>query len=332
VEKVAYHISDACDERTWDSFVRNHPRGHVFQLPDFYHAHALGPQTSAIARFAFFHSTLVGVMVGVVIRSSFGFLSARTIVRGGPLLAKGHEAVLALLLRSFNEKARTVSLVTQIRPLFPFPDTCAASLVSAGFSFESHLNFLNDLSSGELVMWQTVHRHRRRNIRKARHHLTVTRADGSALSSAYSILRHNYRRYRMPLLPINVFRRLYNSLSLKDEFLIFVVKKGEKTIGTLFALGLNRSLYCWYACSLQDSYKYYPNDLIHWEVMRWGTQNGYSQFDFGGAGSPQVPYGVRDFKRQYGGQERNVGRWTCIHHPLLYSVARRGFALLRNWI
>lgn len=143
------------------------------------------------------------------------------------------------------------------------------------------------------------------------------------LSSAYSILRHNYRRYRMPLLPINVFRRLYNSLSLKDEFLIFVVKKGEKTIGTLFALGLNRSLYCWYACSLAGFLQILPERPDSLGSDEVGNAKRLFPVRLRGAGSPQVPYGVRDFKRQYGGQEWNVGRWTCIHHPLLYSVARR---------
>ncbi|MBP5307252.1 MAG: GNAT family N-acetyltransferase [Paludibacteraceae bacterium] len=330
MDKVSYHIAWSCDQRLWDDFVRRHPHGQVFQLPDFYYAHLHAPRSSAIACFVFHGSDLVGLMVGVVIRSFLPFFSARTVVRGGPLLLTGHRQAMTLLLHSFNRKARSVSLFTQIRPLVPPSESERNALSSAGFVFEPHLNFLNDLRGGIDAVWQSVHRHRRRNIRKATRGLTVRKKGPEALREAYGILRHNYRRYRMPLLPFEVFERLQNSLSFKEDFLIFVVYKGEKPVGTLLAIGLNQTLYCWYACSLPGFYKFYPNDLLHWEVMRWAARNGYDWFDFGGAGSPSVPYGVREFKRQYGGSECNVGRWTHVYHPVCNAMARKAFDLLQR--
>jgi lipid II:glycine glycyltransferase (peptidoglycan interpeptide bridge formation enzyme) len=47
-----------------------------------------------------------------------------------------------------------------------------------------------------------------------------------------------------------------------------------------------------------------------------------------GAGKPDIPYGVRDFKMAFGGQLVEHGRFLCIHKPLLYWIGR----LAVKWI
>ena len=71
----------------------------------------------------------------------------------------------------------------------------------------------------------------------------------------------------------------------------------------------------------------YPNDLIPWEVFLWGKENGYKLLDFGGAGKPDIPYGVREYKRKFGGELVNYGRFTHIHKPILMA-----FGIFVLWI
>ena len=44
--------------------------------------------------------------------------------------------------------------------------------------------------------------------------------------------------------------------------------------------------------------------------------------DFGGAGKPDEPYGVRTFKAKYGGELVNYGRYVCVHSRGRLAISR----------
>ena len=49
-----------------------------------------------------------------------------------------------------------------------------------------------------------------------------------------------------------------------------------------------------------------------------------------GAGEPGVPYGVRDFKSEFGGKLVEHGRFLCVKKPLLYKIGVLGVKLLKK--
>jgi lipid II:glycine glycyltransferase (peptidoglycan interpeptide bridge formation enzyme) len=65
------------------------------------------------------------------------------------------------------------------------------------------------------------------------------------------------------------------------------------------------------------------------EVFLWGHERGFTRFDFGGAGKPNVPYGVRDYKLKFGGELVNTGRMIRIHRPFNYAFATKAYRLLQ---
>jgi lipid II:glycine glycyltransferase (peptidoglycan interpeptide bridge formation enzyme) len=69
-----------------------------------------------------------------------------------------------------------------------------------------------------------------------------------------------------------------------------------------------------------------------WQVFLWGKKEGYRMFDFGGAGKPDVAYGVRDYKKKFGGQVVNYGRFEKIHRPFLYRTVKAGFNVYQRII
>ena len=89
------------------------------------------------------------------------------------------------------------------------------------------------------------------------------------------------------------------------------------------------TIYDFYAGSKVKFYNKYPNDLIPWEVFKWGKENNYKVFDFGGAGKPGVPYGVRDYKLKFGGELVNFGRFEKVNKPLLMKLGKTGLNLYR---
>ena len=49
-----------------------------------------------------------------------------------------------------------------------------------------------------------------------------------------------------------------------------------------------------------------------------------------GAGEPDKPYGVREFKARFGGKEVEYGRFLFIAHPWLYWFGNVGVKLLKK--
>ena len=72
--------------------------------------------------------------------------------------------------------------------------------------------------------------------------------------------------------------------------------------------------------------------MLTWGILEWGAKNGYSLYDFGGAGKPDEKYGVRDFKAKFGGELVNFGRNICVHSPRLLKISKLGYQLLRRFL
>ena len=60
------------------------------------------------------------------------------------------------------------------------------------------------------------------------------------------------------------------------------------------------------------------------------SQEAFEVFDFGGAGQPNVPYGVRDHKMKFGGDLVNLGRFEIVHNRFLYELANFGFKMKKK--
>ena len=83
-------------------------------------------------------------------------------------------------------------------------------------------------------------------------------------------------------------------------------------IGVRLELCYKGLIYDWYAGSDDQFKNRYPNDFLPFHILFWGKENGFDKFDFGGAGKPDKPYGVREHKLKFGGELVNFGRYEKI--------------------
>lgn len=61
------------------------------------------------------------------------------------------------------------------------------------------------------------------------------------------------------------------------------------------------TVYEWFECGLNADYKeQYPSVMATWAGMQYANGHGCARYDMMGAGVPGVPYGVRDFKSEFG--------------------------------
>ena len=89
-------------------------------------------------------------------------------------------------------------------------------------------------------------------------------------------------------------------------------------------------MYDWYVGTDPNYNKYYPNDFLPYKIMDWGINHDYKLFDFGGAGTPDISYGVRDFKVKFGGELVNLCRFKRINNKVLWYFSNFGFRLFRK--
>lgn len=249
-----------------------------------------------------------------------GWLTKRSIVVGGPLLSGVNAKEF---LPSYDKYIKDICIYSRISNVFDMSKELEG-IESLGYEFQKHLNFLVDLTQDENVLWERMHNTRRRQIKRAyRRGLTVKVHDAAEnFAEYYDILKANYDRNNLPIHDYSYFERAYNILAAKKYIKFFSAYSGDKLVAHRMVLLYKDRIYDWFAGSLEEASSLYPNDVLVWEVLKWGNNNNYKLFDFGGAGDPDKEYGVRDFKRKFGGDEVCFGNYMKIHQPNKYRLLK----------
>jgi predicted N-acyltransferase len=275
-----------------------------------------------------------GVLSGVIVRDGSGLkrrVSARAVVFGGPLVAGGadHEKTATALLAELDKLAGRKAIFVQFRNLYDMSQLAGAFLKSH-YRFEEHLDIHIDLGRTEEALWKEISRRKRTYINNAaRDGITVKKLNNDdPLQEIHSILAEVYHRIRLPLPGLSFFEAARKNLSPAGMYHEFGVMHENRILAVMFLLSYKSTVYNWYAGSRRDFSSYHPNEILHWDIIRWGRQNGFTLFDMGGAGKPGKPYGVRNFKEKFGGATVNYGRFEKVYNPLMMKMAITGF---RAW-
>ena len=92
-----------------------------------------------------------------------------------------------------------------------------------------------------------------------------------------------------------------------------------------------KCVYEWYECGLNAVYKeQYPSVMATWAGMTMAHESCCARYDMMGAGEPRVPYGVRDFKAEFGGELVEHGRFLCVSKPIQYKIGVMGVKTLKK--
>ncbi len=295
----------------WWKYTDNNPLASVFHTPYMNDAFRGVPK---LIPFAYFvvdtNDKIVGMMNGFIQRFVPllpGFVSKRSVLMHSPLF--DNESVLDYMLHEYRKRVSNHVLFTELRANYDMAEYNSV-LAKHGFRYEDHLNILVDLSQSEDTLWLQVHSKRRNEIRKAlKCGVRVEQIGIDHLEEAFSVLKEVYDRAKLPLFDIQYFKNCLDSSTHNCRLVIYCAFYDDVVIGTMFTLQYKRVVYDFFAGSFVAYYHLNPNDLIPWEVFIDSKKNGYHQFDFGGAGKPNIPYGVRDYKKKFGGTLVNHGRY-----------------------
>jgi len=328
--KVLTNIDD--NFRTqWENFVLEHPNGNFFQSPAAYEFFKNVDGYEPLLITAAKENEIKGILSAVIIKEAGlkGFFSRRCIVWGGPLAQKNDTEINLLLLNKLIEYNSDRIIYSEFRPVSyynVFEIAAPCFLIN-----EKRYNVLIDLTKSEEQLFKDLHSTRRRQVQRGyRRGIVVDNyfeVNENILKECYLILANVYKKIKLPYPTLLFFIKANNVFN--EIFHVFVAKFNDKVVGFRFVLVYKDLIYDWYAASNKDHYDKYPNDILTWEVIKWGHENGYNTFDFGGAGKIDEKYGVRDFKIKFGGKLISTNRYKILHRPIQYQIGKLGLKILK---
>ena len=319
----------------WDEFVLKHPKGSVFhsspmvRVFDSAKGHTVLP-LAAVTASGEIQALLVAVRVQTL-PSPMGRLSSRSIFYAEPLCYDNPASVLALqqLLDVHVASVRRTVLYCEIRPLFASGPEREA-IESCSYEYLEHLNYLVDVTKSLRELWASLHRTARQAISQCqRKGLAVREVEAErAVDQLYPLLQQSFDHSGIPLADKSLFEAAARKLHPHGLVKFFAAYEGPTPVAMDVLLTFKDRVYFWYA-GVNRSTSGSPCSLLRWHEIQWAHENGYAVCDMGGAGWPGIPYGVRNFKRKFGGQLVQYGRFRKVNAPWTLALAERAYQLRR---
>jgi serine/alanine adding enzyme len=262
------------------------------------------------------------------------FLTTRTVVFGSVLTIPGVDGDLALqlLLQEYIYRSAKRSLFTELRNVSDLEEK-QPLLLKLGFSYEKHLNYLINLKTSPDQIFQEIGARTRKNIRRGLNKgdvLIREATEPEQLSACYDLLRQTYQLARVPLADRSLFTSAFELLYPQKMIRFTLAYVGDVPVAVSIDLLYKDVIYGWYGGMDRSYSRYVPNEILMWSLLKWGSENGFSTYDFGGAGNPDEEYGVRNFKAKFGGKLVCYGRNTYVNVPPILWASKQGYQILRH--
>lgn len=344
------------DKQDWRLLAETSPLSTWFQTDEAYRFYQSVSDMCAFVYGVMEEDKLVGVIVGYTTQEKCKlkqYFTARAIVVGGPLLAEDiSDEALAALLKAVKEcqvesvkckgteNGKADALSSRLITLSPLRLTpiyietrnlhdysrWRTVFEANGFAYQPHLNIQVTCNA-----MHTMSEQRQRQVKKAiKNGAEICEATSEQeIRDWYQILRQLYRqKVRTPLWSEAFFLQFYRNGVGK----YLLVKYEGKVIGGMMCpIFAGKAIYEWYVCGLDEVYReQYPSVMATYAAIEYAKQNDIPMFDFMGAGVPDQPYGVRDFKMEFGGEVVGYGRYLCVRKSMLYWIGKWGVKILKS--
>ncbi|NOX45353.1 MAG: peptidoglycan bridge formation glycyltransferase FemA/FemB family protein [Chlorobi bacterium] len=323
----------------WDSFIENHPNGTVFQSHAMYLLFKNTKKFKPILIAATNNNKLIGVLLAVIIKeysSAIGFFTSRTVIYGGPLIdnsLEDLEEMLDLFLKKLIHKVKNKSIFIQFRNFFDWGKQKQV-FIDNGFNNLERLNLLVDTSSEDTIRKRMSNSKLRQVKKSLKEGAKVIQPESiEQVNEFYDILYYLYKyKVKKPLPDRSFFANFYEQSKEGDLGVILLIKYQDQIVGGIVSpLHKEKTIYEWYICGLDREFKQiYPSVLATWAAIDYAAKNDIRVFDFMGVGVPNKDYGVREFKKKFGGEMVNFGRFGRVNNKFLYAVTEVGYNML-SW-
>jgi CelD/BcsL family acetyltransferase involved in cellulose biosynthesis len=262
----------------------------------------------------------------------FGAVSARSIWYAEPLCHDDVDSIDALcgLIVDHDRAMHRRVLFTEVRPLHAAgPERVA--LERCGYEYLDYLNYVIDTTRPKDELWKRMSDSARKNIRKCERRGFQIRHVNTAdsVEQFYDLLKLTYGRAEVPLAHRSLFDAALNILRPPGMIEFIALYEEEKPLAVSVILPFNKQVFGWYGGSVRIQ-GVTPVDYLTWHEIAWSCDHGIARYDFGGAGWPDKPYGVREYKARFGGDLVCYGRYRKIYSRWKLALAERAYELGRG--
>jgi hypothetical protein len=310
------------DPVSWETIVERYPDAEVFHSSAWLAFLTASQGAEPVVAVVREGERPVGHFVGAIVRR-FGVR-----ILGSPLSGWGTQSMGFLLEEGSDRRAAAEALVP-----FAFRDLgclnvelgdrwlTAEEMAGSGYRIETGRTFVLDLTSPEEVIFGRMRRSTRRYIHQAvRQGVRAEVTSDIAFADEYhGQLRDVFAQDGLvPTYGVERVRQLIKAVQPTGQLLLLRVRAPD---GALLATGLfvgrNRTAVAWGAGFLRANAGFHPNELLHWEAMRYWRARGAARYDMSGGGDYKAKYGgietptVRFHRSRYAGLE--YGREAVRH-------------------
>lgn len=329
------------DKGQWQRLVRKSQTATFFQTPECYDFYAsltfLKPFVFGLSE----DSKLTAIICGYIISEGSyleKFFSKRAIVPGGVLLDT-HVSTdgLRLLLGKMKADLRERAIYIEIQNYKNY-DEYRLVFDAAKYRYVPYLNFY--------VPTYDIPTAFGRLSDELQKQITLAEKNGfewkatttpEEIKAFYSKLKPKYRRTsKTALFPLEFFEKLAALPNGK----IFVVKHKRAIIGGVACVVLEGNImYEWFVCEDDKIYDNFNKILscsaVIWPAIEYAAKSNIHRLEFMNVGRPSDDTKAREYKRKYGGQSVELGRFLTINRPVYYYIGRIALKYivrkLRRW-
>lgn len=258
------------------------------------------------------------------------FFTRRAIIIGGPALANdATDQEVHILMMAVKDFLKSQAIYIETRNFNDY-SRWKDAFAKAGFNYQPHLNF-HVACANKKAMDANISDNRKRQIKKALKNgaQIVEAQDEKEITDWYGILKELYQtKVKTPLFPLSFFLEFYRQGVGKY---LLVKYEGNVIGGIMCPVFDNKCIYEWFVCGMDTEYRdLSPSVMATYAAMEYGHAHGLARFDVMGAGKPDKPYGVRDFKAEFGGTMVEHGRFLHVPKTWLYKIGTWGVWMLKQ--
>lgn len=339
-----FEIVDESSIAEYDSFIREHKKGHFLQSREWAKVKTSWRWAGVISRAE--NGSITGA-VSVLIRKAPGTPYTMMYSARGPVcdpqdgetigeLTKGLEAVA---------KANNSYTLTMDPDILSENTEFIENMKRAGFIHRpGDKNFdgvqpnyvfrldIKDKSEDELM--QAFHSKTRYNIRLSTRKGVIVKLCGKeALEDFSRIMKETGERDRFMTRPKEYFESILDSLG--EDARLYMAFLEDKPIAGTLAIRFGNKVWYLYGASSNEHRNVMPNYQLQWEMIKWALESGCEIYDFRGVSgdlSPENPlYGLYLFKKGFSGDFCEFcGEFEIIYKKAAHTVITKGISTAKK--
>jgi hypothetical protein len=318
-----YIIVENLLAKSWNSFLEKFTEGNFLQCFEYGEISMIAYPRKKVARLSIMcDGEPIGIAQGTyTVYFGFGITLS---VDLGPIINPETGANLqyvGILLKELEAYCRRKRI---IHLHFSVPDYLHLNDIFRKMNYTSSgraNDYVVNLNNGVQKLWLNIHHNKRRNIKRASEEgVEIIQSHRKEdLKNFYSLLEAAVKRRGFNPYPHSFFEAIWKTYKPELSKVFLAHWKGKSVAG-VFVVIHGKTVYALGAGSFATGWGARPNDLLHWKVMEWACENGYSKYNMGGVDEPpptkgSAKWGIWRWKREWKGSFEGLETFDKIILP-----------------